>query len=71
MPKFDGILYQFSSVELLEEEDDKPGHIEGNVEHPEEGGEVEVVHDDGQGKAGLPLHIHRQHVRQEAAVRAC
>jgi hypothetical protein len=37
----------------------EPGHVEGNVEHPEEGGEVEVVHDDGEGEALLPLHLHR------------
>jgi hypothetical protein len=36
---------------------DSPSYIEGNVEHPEEGSQVEVVHDDGQGKAGLSTHI--------------
>ncbi len=37
----------------------EPGDVEGYVEHPEEGGEVEVVHDDGEGEALLPLHLHR------------
>ncbi len=49
----------------------EPGHVEGYVEHPEEGGEIEVVHDDGEGEALLPLHLHRQHVRQETAVGSC
>ena len=48
-----------------------PGNVEGDVEHPEEGGKVEVVHDDGQGKAGLTWHLSWQHVGQEAAVRSC
>ncbi len=37
----------------------EPGDVEGYVEHPEEGGEVEVVHDDGESEALLPLHLHR------------
>ena len=39
-----------------------PGHVDGDVEHPEEGGQVEVVHEDGQHEAVVRLQRARQHV---------
>ena len=56
--------------ELCGGELERSGDVEGDVEHPEEGGEVEVVHDEGEGEAALPTQLRAQHVRQETAVRA-
>ena len=47
-----------------------PCHVEGNVEHPEEGGEVEVVHGDRQEEAGHVVEVPGEHVGQEGAVGA-
>ena len=43
-------------------------YVKGNVEHPEEGGEIEVVHGHCQEEAGHGVEVPGEHVGQEGAV---
>ena len=47
-----------------------PRNVKRDVEHPEEGGEVEVVHGDRQEEAGHGVEVPGEHVGQEGAVGA-